>query len=93
MQLVAMLIGFALLAVSALVLSLFVTVAGGGSAFDHAWPYFAGVIFVLLSAAKLLASHARRQPDAWLHQSVWPKSLMVVIVAVVAWVFAEGFLL
>ena len=89
MQLTAMLIGLALLVAGALVLSLFVTVAGGGGpAFVHVWPYLAGVIVVLLSAAMALAGHARRRPDAWLHQSVWPKAVMALVVSAIALLFA-----
>jgi hypothetical protein len=93
MQLAAMLIGLAFLAVGALVLSLFVTVAGGGSAFGLVWPYLAGAIVILLSAAMMFANHARRNPDAWLHRSVWPKVFMVLVVSVVALVFVEGVLI
>jgi H+/Cl- antiporter ClcA len=88
MKLAAMLIGLALLFAGVLVLSLFVPHVGGGSAFEYVWPYLTGLIVALLSAAMVLADHARRRPDAWLHQSVWPKAVMALVVSAIALLFA-----
>lgn len=92
MHIAAMLIGMALLALVALGLSLFIPVVDGGSLFDRVWPYLVGVIVGLISVAAALASHARRNPEAWIHRSLWPRLIVVFIVSAIALFFAGGVL-
>lgn len=90
MQIAAMLIGLALLALLALGVSLFIPVSDGRSGLDHAWPWMTGMIAILLAAAAAVASHARRSPDAWPYRSVWPRIVVALVVALVALAFTTG---